>query len=348
MEPQTGQIKAWVGGINYKYFQYDHVGQGARQVGSTFKPFVYATAIDRLQKSPCDMIMDSPFTILKGDNNDKDWTPNNSDGKYRGLVSMKKALANSINTVSARLIHEVGAPAVVEMAKNLGVTSNIPNRPAIALGAVEITVEEMVAAFSTFANEGVYIKPQLITKIEDKNGVVIYQGVEESHDVVNKDVAYSVIKLMEGVTESGTGSRLRWAASAPSNFLTGVPYNIKGPVAGKTGTSQNNSDGWFIGMVPNLAAGVWVGNEDRSAHFESTNMGQGATTALPIYGIFMRKCLADPSLNISQQPFKRPANMSIKVDCATESRRSENDSTATDSTAAPIDAQPDTEGLDGL
>jgi penicillin-binding protein 1A len=348
MEPQTGHVKAWVGGINYKYFQYDHVGQGARQVGSTFKPFVYATAIDRLQKSPCDMIMDSPFTILKGDNNDKDWTPNNSDGKYRGLVSMKKALANSINTVSARLIHEVGAPAVVEMAKNLGVTSNIPNRPAIALGAVEITVEEMVAAFSTFANEGVYIKPQLITKIEDKNGVVIYQGVEESHDVVNKDVAYSVIKLMEGVTESGTGSRLRWAASAPSNFLTGVPYNIKGPVAGKTGTSQNNSDGWFIGMVPNLAAGVWVGNEDRSAHFESTNMGQGATTALPIYGIFMRKCLADPSLNISQQPFKRPANMSIKVDCATESRRSENDSTATDSTAAPIDAQPDTEGLDGL
>jgi penicillin-binding protein 1A len=347
MEPQTGHVKAWVGGINYKYFQYDHVGQGARQVGSTFKPFVYATAIDRLQKSPCDMIMDSPFTILKGDNNDKNWTPNNSDGKYRGLVSMKRALANSINTVSARLIHEVGAPAVVEMAKNLGVTSNIPNRPAIALGAVEITVEEMVAAFSTFANEGVYIKPQLISKIEDKNGVVIYQSVEESHDVVNKDVAYSVIKLMEGVTESGTGSRLRWAASAPSNFLTGVPYNIKGPVAGKTGTSQNNSDGWFIGMVPNLAAGVWVGNEDRSAHFESTSMGQGATTALPIYGIFMRKCLADPTLNVSQQPFKRPANMSIKVDCGPEPK-AVLDSTATDSTAAPIDAQPDTDGLDGL
>lgn len=348
MEPQTGHVKAWVGGINYKYFQYDHVGQGARQVGSTFKPFVYATAIDRLGKSPCDMIMDSPFTILKGDNNDKDWTPNNSDGKFRGLVSMKKALANSINTVSARLIHEVGAPAVVEMTKNLGVTSDIPNRPAIALGAVEITVEEMVAAFSTFANEGVYIKPQLITRIEDKNGVVIYQGVEESHDVVNKDVAYSIIKLMEGVTESGTGSRLRWAASAPSNFLTGVPYNIKGPVAGKTGTSQNNSDGWFIGMVPNLAAGVWVGNEDRSAHFESTNMGQGATTALPIYGIFMRKCLADTSLNISQQPFKRPANMSIKVDCGPEPSRTVTDSTATDSLATPIDAQPDTESIDGL
>ncbi len=348
MEPQTGHVKAWVGGINYKYFQYDHVGQGARQVGSTFKPFVYATAIDRLGKSPCDMIMDAPFTILKGDNNDKDWSPNNSDGKFRGLVSMKKALANSINTVSARLIDEVGAPAVVEMAKNLGVSSDIPNRPAIALGAVEITVEEMVAAFSTFANEGVYIKPQLITKIEDKNGVVIYQGVEESHDVVNKDVAYSIIKLMEGVTESGTGSRLRWAASAPSNFLTGVPYNIKGPVAGKTGTSQNNSDGWFIGMVPNLAAGVWVGNEDRSAHFENTSMGQGATTALPIYGIFMRKCLADTSLNISQQPFKRPANMSIKVDCAPEPSRAVTDSTATDSTAVPIDAQPDTDGIDGL
>lgn len=339
MEPQTGNVKAWVGGINYKYFQYDHVGQGARQVGSTFKPFVYATCIDRLGKSPCEMILDAPFTIPKGDNNDKDWTPNNSDGKYRGLVSMKKALANSINTVSARLINEVGAPAVVDMVKKLGVTANIPNRPAIALGAVEITVEEMVAAFSTFANEGVYVKPQLITKIEDKNGVVIYQSTPETHDVVNKDVAYTVIKLMEGVTESGTGSRLRWAASAPSNFLTGVPYNIKGPVAGKTGTSQNNSDGWFIGMVPNLAAGVWVGNEDRSAHFKETSLGQGATMALPIYGIFMRKCLADKSLNVSQKPFERPANFSIEVDCKTNSVAV--DSTATDSTAVPIDAQPD-------
>lgn len=338
MEPQTGHVKAWVGGINYKYFQYDHVGQGARQVGSTFKPFVYATCIDRLQMSPCDMIMDSPFTIPKGDNNDEDWTPNNSDGKYRGLVSMKKALANSINTVSARLIDKVKAPAVVDMVKRLGVTATIPNRPAIALGAVEITVKEMVAAFSTFANEGVYIKPMLITRIEDKNGVVIYQPTPESHDVVNKDVAYTVIKLMEGVTESGTGSRLRWAASAPSNFLTGVPYNIKGPVAGKTGTSQNNSDGWFIGMVPNLAAGVWVGNEDRSAHFKETHMGQGATMALPIYGIFMRKCLADQSLNVSQKPFEKPENLSIEVDCKISERAV--DTTVIDSLAVPTDVQP--------
>ena len=307
MEPRTGHIKAWVGGVNYKYFQYDHVGQGARQVGSTFKPFVYATAIDRLQKSPCDMIMDSPFTILKGDNNDKDWTPNNSDGKYRGLVSMKKALANSINTVSARLIHEVGAPAVVEMAKNLGVTSNIPNRPAIALGAVEITVQEMVAAFSTFANEGFYIKPQLITKIEDKNGVVIYQGVEESHDVVNKDVAYSVIKLMEGVTESGTGSRLRWAASAPSNFLTGVPYNIKGPVAGKTGTTQGNADGWYMGLTPDLVTGIWVGAEDKQVRFQSMEWGQGARMALPIFGYYMQKVYKDTKINLTQADFAAPA-----------------------------------------
>jgi penicillin-binding protein 1A len=350
MEPQTGHVKAWVGGINYKYFQYDHVGQGARQVGSTFKPFVYATCIDRLQKSPCDMIMDSPFTIPKGENNDEDWTPKNSDGKYRGLVSMKKALANSLNTVSARLINEVGSEEVVKMTKELGVTANIPNRPAIALGAVEITVQEMVAAFSTFANEGVYIKPELIVRIEDKNGVVLYQPTPVTKDVVNKDVAYSVIKLMEGVTESGTGSRLRWAASAPSNYITGVPYNIRGPVAGKTGTSQNNSDGWFIGMVPNLAAGVWVGNEDRSAHFESTNLGQGSTMALPIYGIFMRKCLADPSLSISDKPFKKPANMSIDVDCKTEYRGgSGNDSITNDSTATVTPAQPDPEELeDGI
>jgi penicillin-binding protein 1A len=348
MEPQTGLVKAWVGGIDYKYFQYDHVGQGARQVGSTFKPFVYATCIDQLKSSPCDTIIDGPFTILKGDNNDKDWTPNNSDGRFRGMVTLKQALANSINTVSAKLIDRVKAPAVIDMVHNLGVTSEIPNRPAIALGAVEITVSEMVAAFSTFANQGVYRKPVLITKILDKNGVQIYTDPGITKDVVSKDVAYAVIKLMEGVTESGTGSRIRWGASAPSNYLTGVPYNVKGPVAGKTGTSQNNSDGWFIGMVPNLAAGVWVGNEDRSAHFESTSLGQGATMALPIWGIFMKKCYADKALAISDKPFEKPANLSIKVDCAPIRRTSSSGPvTPTDSTAVPTEEidQPDTEEI---
>ncbi len=314
MEPQTGYIKAWVGGIDQKYFQYDHVGVGARQVGSTFKPFVYATAIDQLGMSPCDSIIDSRFTMPKGKwGITEAWTPSNSDGKYRGLINLKVALANSVNTISAKLMDRVGPEAVVNMVHRLGVTSEIPKSPAIALGAVEITVEEMVAALSTFANEGQYVKPEIITRIEDKNGVVIYEAIPESKDVVNKDVAYAVIKLMTGVVESGTGTRLKQGRGGVANYN----YAFTNEIAGKTGTSQNNSDGWFMGMVPNLVAGVWVGNEDRSAHFRNTAYGQGATMALPIWGIFMDKCYKDKSLNISQEKFPKPAEMAIKVDCWT-------------------------------
>jgi penicillin-binding protein 1A len=313
MEPQTGHVKAWVGGVDQKYFQYDHVGQGARQVGSTFKPFVYATAIDQLGMSPCDSIIDSRFTMPKGKwGITESWSPSNSDGKYRGLINLKVALANSVNTVSAKLMDRVGPQAVVDMVQKLGVTADVPVQPAIALGAVEITVQEMVAALSTFVNEGQYVKPEIITRIEDKNGVVIYEVTPETRDVVNKDVAYAVIKLMTGVTEGrGTGERLRRGSAG---FMT-YNYALKNEIAGKTGTSQNNSDGWFVGMVPNLAAGVWVGNEDRAAHFRNTYYGQGATMALPIWGIFMEKCYKDKSLNISQENFPKPENMSIKVDC---------------------------------
>ena len=317
MEPSTGHVKAWVGGNNYKYFQYDHVGQGARQVGSTFKPFVYATAIEQLNMSPCDSIIDSPFTIPKGRHNvTESWTPQNSNGEYRGMVTLKKALALSINTVSAKLIDKTGPEAVVELTHKLGVKSEIPAQPSIALGAVEITVQDMVAAYSTFANEGVYIKPQFITRIEDKNGVIIYEPVAESHDVLNKDIAFAVIKLLEGVTESGSGARLRTQGGGNGyNRVTGYPYVFKNPIAGKTGTTQNQSDGWFVGMVPNLATGVWVGCEDRSARFKGITYGQGATAALPIWGIFMKKCYADKELNVSTQSFERPKNLSIKVDC---------------------------------
>jgi penicillin-binding protein 1A len=317
MEPNTGHIKVWVGGINYKYFQYDHVGQGARQVGSTFKPFVYATAIEQLNMSPCDSIIDSPFMIHKGRHNvTEDWEPHNSDNEYRGMVTLKKALAMSINTVSAKLIDKVGPEAVVELTHKLGVKSDIPAQPAIALGAVEITVQDMVAAYSTFANEGVYIKPQFITRIEDKNGVVIYEPSTESHDVLNKDIAFAVIKLLEGVTEGGSGARLRTQGGGHGyNRVTGYPYVFTNPIAGKTGTTQNQSDGWFMGMVPNLAAGVWVGCEDRSARFKGITYGQGATAALPIWAIFMKKCYADETLTVSKTDFERPANLSIKVDC---------------------------------
>ncbi|CAM4057373.1 penicillin-binding protein 1A [Flavobacterium weaverense] len=317
MEPQTGNIKAWVGGINYKYFQYDHVGQGARQVGSTFKPFVYATAIEQLNMSPCDSIIDGPFMIRKGRHNvTADWEPKNSDNKYRGMVTLKRGLASSINTVSAKLMDKVGPKAVVDLTHKLGVKSEIPLQPSIALGAVEITVEDMVAAYSTFANQGVYMKPQFISRIEDKSGVIIYEPIPESHDVLNKDIAYAVIKLLEGVTEGGSGDRLRTTGGGNgSNRWTGYPYNFKNPIAGKTGTTQNQSDGWFMGMVPNLVTGVWVGCEDRSARFKSITYGQGATAALPIWGYFMKLCYDDPDLKVSKSPFERPANLSIKVDC---------------------------------
>ncbi len=319
MEPQTGHVKAWVGGINYKYFQYDHVGQGARQVGSTFKPFVYATAIEKLNMSPCDSIIDSPFTIPVGRHHvTASWTPSNSDGKYRGMVTLKKALASSINTISAKLIDKVGPESVIELTNKLGVKSSIPAQPSIALGAVEITVEDMVAAYSTFANEGVYVKPQFISRIEDKNGVVIYEPIPESHEVLNKDIAYAVIKLLEGVTEGGSGSRLRTqGGGAGDNRWTGYPYSFTNPIAGKTGTTQNQSDGWFMGMVPNLTTGVWVGCEDRSSRFKTITYGQGATAALPIWGYFMKKCYGDTTLNVSKKDFERPANLSIKVDCWT-------------------------------
>jgi penicillin-binding protein 1A len=317
MEPQTGHVKAWVGGINYKYFQYDHVGQGARQVGSTFKPFVYATAIEQLNMSPCDSIIDSPFMIHKGRHNvTENWEPKNSDNQYRGMVTLKKALANSINTVSAKLIDKVGPEAVVELTHKLGVKSEIPAQPSIALGAVEVTVEDMVAAYSTFANEGVYIKPQFITRIEDKNGVVIYEPSPDSHDVLNKDIAFAVIKLLQGVTEGGSGARLRTQGGGHGyNRVTGYPYMFTNPIAGKTGTTQNQSDGWFVGMVPNLACGVWVGCEDRSARFKGITYGQGATAALPIWAMFMKNCYGDSTLSVSKAEFERPANLSIKVDC---------------------------------
>ena len=317
MEPQTGSIKAWVGGINYKYFQYDHVGQGARQVGSTFKPFVYATAIEQLNMSPCDSIIDAPFTIPVGRHHvTASWTPRNSDNRYRGMITLKKALANSINTVSAKLMDKVGPEAVVKLTHKLGIKSEIPLQPSIALGAVDITVEQMVAAYSTFANQGVYNKPQFLSRIEDKSGVVIYEPIPESHDVLNKDIAFAIIKLLEGVTEGGSGNRLRTQGGGNGyNRITGYPYMFTNPIAGKTGTTQNQSDGWFMGMVPNLVTGVWVGCEDRSARFKSITYGQGATAALPVWAYFMKLCYADKDLKVSKSEFERPANLSIKVDC---------------------------------
>ena len=327
MEPQTGHIKAWVGGINYKHFQYDHVGQGARQVGSVFKPFVYATAIEQLHYSPCDSIIDSPFTMPKGKYGiSQDWSPRNTSRSYKGIMTLKQGLAGSVNTITAKLMDKVGPKAVIDLTRDLGITADIPESPAIALGAVDITVSDMVAAYSTFANQGVYVKPVFIAKIQDKNGVVLYNAVPETKDVLSPDIAYAIIKLLEGVTESGSGVRLRttWQGAGYKR-VTGHPYKFTNPIAGKTGTTQNNSDGWFIGMVPDLATGVWVGNDDRAAHFKTMTYGQGATLALPIWGVYMNKVYADKTLHVSKGDFPRPDNLSIRIDCSTlESDSSQN------------------------
>jgi penicillin-binding protein 1A len=320
VEPQTGQIKAWVGGINHKYFKYDHAKQGARQVGSTFKPFVYITAMEQLHKSPCDSIIDAPFTIPRGKwGVSDDWSPKNSTGKFSGTTTLSDALAKSINTVSAKLIDMVGPRAVIDMTKKLGVNSDIPEQVAISLGAVDISVHDMVAAYSTFANQGVYIKPHAILRIEDKNGKVLFENVPQPKDVLSKDVSYAAIKLLEGVTRSGSGGRLKSTGGGGPAYkrMTGYPYAFTNPIAGKTGTTQNQSDGWFMGMVPNLVTGVWVGNEDRAAHFRTITYGQGASMALPIWGIYMKKCYEDKTLNVSKEEFKRPDNLAPWAECRT-------------------------------
>lgn len=320
VEPQTGHIKAWVGGINHKYFKYDHAKQGARQVGSTFKPFVYVTAMEQLHKSPCDSIIDAPFTIPRGKwGVSEDWSPKNSTGKFSGTTTLSDALAKSINTVSAKLIDMVGPRAVIDMTKKLGVNADIPEQVAISLGAVDISVHDMVAAYSTFANQGVYIKPHAILRIEDKNGKVLFENVPQPKDVLSKDVSYAAIKLLEGVTRSGSGGRLKSTRGGGPAYkrMTGYPYAFTNPIAGKTGTTQNQSDGWFMGMVPNLVTGVWVGNEDRAAHFITITYGQGASMALPIWGIYMKKCYEDKTLNVSKDEFKRPDNLAPWAECRT-------------------------------
>ena len=320
MDPQSGHVKAWVGGMNYKHFQYDMVKQGKRQVGSTFKPFVYATAIDQLQLSPCDSLPKTPITIEAYKyGNPEPWTTKNSNGNYDGFQTLKDALANSTNTITARIMNMIGPQPVVNMAKRLGVEQDILPVPAIALGTPDLSVYEMVAAYSTFANKGVYTKPVMVMRIEDKNGTILYQVQPENRDVLSEEAAYVTVKLMEGVTQSGSGVRLRHKSAGDQavykEIITGYPYEFDNPIAGKTGTTQNHSDGWFMGMVPNLVTGVWVGAEDRSVHFKSITYGQGASMALPIWALYMKACYEDAELDISKEAFEAPLELSIKVDC---------------------------------
>ena len=320
MDPVNGHVKTWIGGFNYKHFQYDQVRQGRRQIGSTFKPFLYATAIDQLRLSPCDVLPDALFCIepMKFGNVEA-WCPKNSGDKYGQMRTLKNALANSVNTVSARLMDKVGPTPVVKLAKKMGITSYLPRVPSIALGTPDISLFEMVGAYSTFANKGIYVKPITITRIEDKNGTVLFEVAPQTRDVISEESAYVTLNLLKGVTEGGSGQRLRHNV-AKENYayqavVTGYPYEFTNPIAGKTGTTQNHSDGWFMGMVPNLVTGVWVGGEDRAVHFDNIAYGQGASMALPIWALFMKAAYENPELGISLEDFEAPEIVGIPIDC---------------------------------
>ncbi|WP_080777532.1 penicillin-binding protein 1A [Chryseobacterium phocaeense] len=288
MVPGSGEIKAWVGGIDWQHFQYDHIKQGKRQVGSTFKPFVYATAIMKLGMTPCS-------TVSNGTYDHKGW---HVPGRG-GMLTLKDALAHSQNPVAARLIEMTGVDAVIQTARDLGVTEDIPRNNTIALGSSDITIYEMLGAYSTFANYGNYNKPEMIWRIEDANGRVIKEVNVEPKEVMNPMYAYTMIELMKGVTQYGTASG--------ELGRRGISKGVE--IAAKTGTTQNNSDGWFMGITPKLATGAWVGWEDRATHFFGTGEGQGAKMALPIWAIFMKKVWADKSLGITpDDKFTRPSD----------------------------------------
>nr|WP_121269543.1 transglycosylase domain-containing protein [Pedobacter schmidteae] len=300
MDPQTGFVKAWVGGINYEHFKYDQVKMGTRQVGSTAKPFTYAVAIEN-GYSPCYSVLNEPVTIeVPGS---QPWTPRSS-GTVPGYLTLQKALALSQNYIAAYLMKQVGPTAVATLAKKMGITSDVPAYPSIALGSFDASVYDMVGAYSVFANKGVWTKPTYIVRIEDRNGVVLYSEKPIPKPAMNEEVAYVMTRMLRGVVTNGTGWRLAGK------------FGVKAAIGGKTGTTQNNSDGWFMGISPQLVAGVWTGCEDRAFHFISTAQGDGATTALPIFAGFMKRVYANPKLKIKQTDFDPPKNgVSITYDC---------------------------------
>ena len=292
VETGTGYVKAYVGGINYRYFKYDNVIQSRRQVGSTFKPFVYTMALQDLDMNPYTLVPNTEVCI-------GDWCPRNSSHQREGeMVTLKWALANSINWVSAYLMKAGGANGpnmVINIARKMGVTSPIDPVPAICVGAAEITVYEMTSAMATFANQGEYVQPIFITRIEDNKGKVLETFTPERREAISPRIAWMMIQMMKGVVDSGTGARLR-----------GSQFKLSYPMAGKTGTTQNNSDCWFVGITPKLTTVVWTGGELRSIHFRSMEFGQGARQALPIFGHYMRSVYDDGVLNFYRGDFTKP------------------------------------------
>ena len=316
MEPSSGHIKAYVGGPDYRYFQYDMVSTGKRQIGSTIKPILYTLAMQE-GLGPCDQVLNVQQTFVLPDGTT--WTPRNSTDKREGeMVTLKWGLANSVNNISGWVLKQFTPEAVVQMAHRMGITSYIDPVPAIFLGSSEVSVKEMVGAFSIYANKGVYNAPMMVTKIEDKYGNVLANFYPESREVITENTAFLMANLLQGVVDEGTGRRLRFR------------YGFKNQIGGKTGTTQNHSDGWFIGITPDLAGGVWVGAEDRSIHFQNLANGQGASMALPIWALFMQKVYADKSLAVPQSDFQKPNGVNHVLDCGDADREGMTDYDSSD------------------
>jgi penicillin-binding protein 1A len=305
MEPQTGYVKAYVGDINYKHFKYDMTSLARRQVGSTFKPFIYTLAMQN-GFSPCHKVPNIPVTFKMPEGQDPEfYTPKYSDNKKEGeMVSLKYGLAGSLNQISAWVLKQFSPEAVIEVTKAMGVSSHIDPYPSICVGAAEVTLKEMVGAYTTFANQGIYSRPQYVTRIEDKNGNILAQFQSIQNEAIDEQTAYLMVDLMKGVVDFGTSLRLRYR------------YNFTAELAGKTGTTNNHSDGWFMGIAPNLVSGAWVGGEERSIHFRGITLGQGASMALPIWALYMEQVYADPNLPYTQEDkFKEPDQLNVIIDC---------------------------------
>lgn len=301
-DPHTGEIKAWVGGIDHRYFKYDHVNlRATRQVGSTFKPFVYTLAVDN-GYSPCFEAPNERVVFEEYEN----WSPENADLRYGGTMQLRKALALSVNTISAYLMKQLGPSGpknVIDLARKMGIKGTLEAYPSICLGTMSLSVYEMVGAFGTFANKGVYVRPFYIKRIEDKNGVVVYSSMPETQQAMSEQTAYVMLKMMERATY-GTAARLRYV------------YNLTNPIACKTGTTNNQSDGWFLGVTPNLVSGAWVGNDHRAVHFRTLRLGGGSEMAMPIWAYYMQQVYADKSINLYDGAFEEPKKpLTIEVDC---------------------------------
>lgn len=306
MEPQTGYVRAYVGGINYQHFKFDQVTKSRRQVGSTIKPVIYCLAMQN-GYSPCTKVPNVEVTFKMPQGSPKEfytpqYSPSNLDGQ---MITLKMGLAMSLNQISAWVLKQFSPEAAVAIAKKMGINSHIDPYPSICVGAPEVLLSEMIGAYATFANKGVYTKPVYVTRIEDKNGNVLATFSPYQTEALSEETAYLMIDLMKGVIDMGTGSRIR------------SKYNIKSELAGKTGTTNNHSDGWFIGIAPELVSGAWVGGEERSIRFRYITLGQGASLALPIWGLYMQKVYDDPDLPYSRDAhFERPSGLTIEVDCS--------------------------------